>query len=164
MDQSARFALPFLAPGQMQKETFHNEALQAIDMLLCPIVEGLPVQLPPISAAIGSCYLVGADADGAWLGQDGALACMTDGGWRYISSTEGLSVLDRATGEVIVHRNGNWEAGIVRAQEVRIDDQVVLRNRQPAIAAPAGGSIMDNECRAAVAAILTTLRVHGLIA
>jgi hypothetical protein len=66
---------------------------------------------------------------------------MTDGGWRYISSTEGLSVLDRATGEVIVHRNGNWEAGIVRAQEVRIDDQVVLRDRQPAIAAPAGAAL-----------------------
>jgi hypothetical protein len=43
----------------MQKETFHNEALQAIDMLLCPIVEGLPVQLPPISAAI---------APATWLG------------------------------------------------------------------------------------------------
>jgi hypothetical protein len=163
MDQSARFALPFLAPGQMQKETFHNEALQAIDMLLCPIVEGL-LQSPPMNAAIGSCYLVAADADGAWLGQDGALACMTDGGWRYVPATEGLSVLDRATGEVIVHRNGNWETGIVRAQEVRINDQVVLRNRQPGIADPASGSIVDNECRAAVSAILTTLRAHGLIA
>jgi hypothetical protein len=163
MDQSARFALPFLAPGQMQKETFHNEALQAIDMLLCPIVEGL-LQSPPMNAAIGSCYLVAADADGAWSGQDGALACMTDGGWRYVPATEGLSVLDRATGEVIVHRNGNWETGIVRAQEVRINDQVVLRNRQPGIADPASGSIVDNECRAAVSAILTTLRAHGLIA
>jgi hypothetical protein len=131
-----------------------------IDMLR-PIVEGL-LSSCPHSAAIGSCYLVGADADGAVGARWGA--CLPTEGWRYISSTEGLSVLDRATGEVIVHRNGNWEAGIVRAQEVRIDDQVVLRNRQPAIAAPAGGSIMDNECRAAVAAILTTLRVHGLIA
>ena len=58
----------------------------------------------------------------------------------------------------------NWEAGIVRAQEVRINDQVVLRNRQPGIADPASGSIVDSECRAAVAAILTTLRAHGLIA
>jgi hypothetical protein len=40
MDQSARCGLPFLAPGQAQKEWFHNEALQRIDMLLCPVVEG----------------------------------------------------------------------------------------------------------------------------
>jgi hypothetical protein len=39
MDQSPRFALPFLVPGQAQKELLHNEALQLVEMLLCPVVK-----------------------------------------------------------------------------------------------------------------------------
>jgi hypothetical protein len=57
----------------MQKETFQNEALQAIDMLLCPIVEGLPVQSPPISAAIGSCYWLGPMPTALGWGKMGSL-------------------------------------------------------------------------------------------
>lgn len=49
-------------------------------------------------------------------------------------------VLDRNTGQMIVQRNGVWEAGVFRAQEVQINGQAVLRNRQPAIADPAGGT------------------------
>jgi len=75
-----------------------------------------------------------------------------------------MNVIDGSSGQAIAYRNGVWEAGIVRAQQVRIDGQTVLRNRQPAAANPAGGSVVDVECRAAVAAILVTLRAHGLIA
>ena len=164
MEQSARFALPFLAPGQMQKEFFHNEALQRIDLLLCPVVAGMPAQSPPASPVEGSCYLVGDGATGAWASHDRAIACFTDAGWRYIAPIEGMSVIDGSSGQTIAFGNGVWEAGIVRAQEVRIDGQTVLRNRQPAIANPAGGSVVDVECRARVAAILASLRAHGLIA
>lgn len=55
MDQTARFALPYLAPGQMQKELFHNEALLTIDALLCPVVEGEASAAPPSTPAIGGC-------------------------------------------------------------------------------------------------------------
>ena len=30
-ERSTRFALPFILPGQAQKEAFHNEAVAAID-------------------------------------------------------------------------------------------------------------------------------------
>src|SRR5688572_24198881 len=88
MDQTARFALPYLAPGQLQKELFHNEALQRVDMLLCPVVEGPPAASPPVSPTAGSCYLVGSGASGAWAGNDGALACFTEGGWRFAAPTD----------------------------------------------------------------------------
>ena len=55
------------------------------------------------------------------------------------------------------------EAGILRAQEVRVDGVTVVRNRQPAIADPASGGVTDSECRAAVGQILAALRAHGLI-
>jgi hypothetical protein len=133
-------------------------------MLLCPVVAGVPAQTAPPSPVEGSCHLVGDDATGAWSGHDGALACFTDGGWRYAAPVEGMSVIDGTSGQTLAYRNGTWEAGIARAQEVRIDGLTVLRNRQPAIANPAGGNTLDVECRATVTAILVTLRAHGLIA
>ena len=92
-----------------------------------------------------------------WLQGDGEA-----GG--FARGVEGAQVLDRASGQMVVRRNGGWEAGLVRAQEVRINGLTVLRERQPAAADPAGGSVVDSQCRAAVAAILAALRTHGLIA
>jgi len=164
MDQTARFALPQLSPGQAQKEWYHNEALQRIDMLLCPVVEGPALTSAPGSPPAGACYLIAAGATGAWAGQDGAIATFTDGGWRFVAPIEGALVLDRVSGATVVRRNGSWETGIVRAQEVRINGLTVLRDRQPAVSDPAGGSVIDAQCRTAIAGILATLRTHGLIA
>ena len=163
MEQTARFAIPQLAAGQLQKEFTHNEALQRIDMLLCPIVEGAPGPTPPATPAIGSCYLVGAGATGAWAGQDAALACFTDGGWRFVQPREGMAVIDRVTGQSIAWRSGGWESGIARVTEVRVDGTRVLAGRQGAIADPGGGTVVDAECRAAVADILDRQRANGLI-
>jgi len=163
MDQSARFGLTFLSPGQMQKEFYHNEALQRVDMLLCPVVEGPALLSPPDSPVTGSCYLVAAGATGAWFGQDHALACFTSGGWRFVTPLEGMSLVDRTSGQIVARRSGIWETGIMRGQEVQIGGQTVLRNRQAAIANPTGGSVTDAECRSAVGSILSALRAHGLI-
>ena len=163
MDQTARFALPYLAPGQLQKEFFHNEALQRIDMLLCPIVEGAATATPPSTPAVGNCYLIAANATGPWAGRDGSLACFSEGGWRFVPPVDGMSLVDRASGQLLSFRNGGWETGIVRAQEVRVDGQAVVRNRQSAIGDPSGGTIIDSQCRTAVAQILAAMRAHGLI-
>ena len=37
-DSTARLALPFLAPGQAQKELYHNEALSRLDLLVQTVV------------------------------------------------------------------------------------------------------------------------------
>jgi hypothetical protein len=92
-----------------------------------------------------------------WLQGDGEA-----GG--FVRGIEGARVFDRVSGQTVVRRNGGWEAGIVRAEEVRIDDLTVVRQRQPAIADPDGGSVVDSQCRDAVAAILSAMRNHGLIA
>jgi hypothetical protein len=163
MEQTARFQIPTLAPGQAQKEFFHNEALERIAALLCPIVEGVPQVSPPASPTIGSCYLAAAGGSGDWSGHDGAICCFTAGGWRFIDPIEGLSVISRQSGETLQWRSGAWEAGIARVQEVRIAGQRVLRERQSAVPDPVGGAVVDGECRAALAAVLGALRTHGLI-
>ena len=163
MEQTPRFALPFLVPGQAQKEWFHNEALQRVDMLLSAVVEGAPAVLPPADPVAGICYLVGAGATGDWTGRDGMVAGYGEGGWRFIAPAEGLRAMRRDNGEAIIFRNGAWESGIVRAAEIRIGDEAVVRHRQAAIPDPAGGTTVDAEGRATVSAILGAMRAHGLI-
>lgn len=139
-------------------------ALQRADFLLCPVVEEPPRQAPPSSPVIGQAFIVDAGATGVWAGHDGAIAGYGEGGWRFIAATEGMSVIERASGEMMLRRGGAWEPGVVRAREVRINAQKVVGPRQSAIVASVGGSTIDAESRATLGAILTALRAHGLIA
>jgi hypothetical protein len=163
MNATTRFALPLLAAGQAGKEITHNEAIQIIDWLLCPIVGGPPMPNPPSDPEHGQCFVIGSAATGAWTGRDGQLACFGDGGWRFISPVEGISVTE-ASGDILRFRGGSWERGILRAREVHIDGQKVIGERQPAISPPSGGATVDVQARAAIASILDSLRAHGLIA
>ena len=86
-----------------------------------------------------------------------------EGGWRFIAPAEGLRALRLDNGETIIFRNWGWENGIVRAAEIRVGDEAVVRQRQAAIADPAGGATVDAEGRAAISAILGAMRAHGLI-
>lgn len=163
MDQSPRFALPFLAPGQAQKELYHNEAIQLIEALLCPVIEEAGLVAPPSDLVPGNCYVVGGGATSEWAGHDNALACFTDGGWRFIAPVDSMQLVDKATGETMSYSGGAWQRGVVRAQEVRVNGQKVLDERQPAIADPVGGPVVDSECRSTVLDILAAVRAHGLI-
>ena len=163
MDQTPRFALPFLAPGQIHKEMQVNECLQRIDFLLNGMAHGAAGNDPPADPVAGQCYLVGDAPTGEWAGNSGTIAGFTEGGWRFVTPPEGAQMLVHTTGETIVRRNGAWEAGIVRAREVRVGDQPVLRSRQPPIDAPEGGSTVDVEARSAIAEVIAALRAHGLI-
>ncbi len=84
-DATARFALPFIAAGQAQKEVFHNEALTRVDVLLQPVVEAVGLDAPPASPATGQCWVVGAAPTGAWAGQAQSIAAWTEGGWRFVA-------------------------------------------------------------------------------
>ena len=163
MSATARLVLPFIVPGQAQKELFHNEALQVLDAVVSAAVEGLPLATPPVSPAVGSCYIVGASPTGAWSGQANKLAAFTSGGWRFVAPFDGLAAVVRSSGSTAVHRNAAWEIGKLRGSEVAIDGVKVVGARRAAIAAPAGGSTADLEARAAIGAILAAMRGHGLI-
>ena len=131
-------------------------------MLLGRVVEGFPSPAPPANPPTGACYLIATDAVADWSGHDGKIACFTAGGWRFVTPIEGLGVTERTSGEPLNWRSGSWEAGVVRAREIRINGQKLLHQRQPAIPEPTGGTVVDAENREAVAAIIATLRSHGL--
>lgn len=164
MEHSLRCRLPLLAAGQAQKEIFHNEALQLIDLLIGTAVEDCGRNAPPASPAEGQAYRVGLAPTGDWSGQAGAVAGWSAAGWRFAGPFEGQAVFDKARAIGCYFRAGAWDDGAVRAEQLVIDGTTVVAGQQPAIAVPSGGTTVDSQARAAISAILAALRNHGLIA
>lgn len=163
MDETARFALPLLVPGQAQKEVFHNEALTLIDTLLHGCVEGALAAEPPVNPQRGASWIVADAAVGAWAGKAGAIATWTDGGWRFVAPRAGTLIWNRSAGLWLHHDGLGWRTGEVPAAGIFIGGQQVVGPRQPPVASPSGGMTIDQEARSAIAQITAVLMSHGLI-
>jgi len=164
MPGTVRHQFPFLSAGQAQKELIHNEALALIDIAAGAAVVSAGSDAPPATPQAGECWIVGDAPTGGWVGQAGAIACWSGNGWRFLPPVEGMRarVLDLKLDAV--REQGVWRIGPVDALSVEIEGMQVVGARQPAIADPAGGGVIDIEARAAIAALLAGLRTHGLIA
>lgn len=163
-DNSARLALPYLQPGQAQKELYHNEALALVDLALQATVKSVGRDAPPADPLPGECWIVGAAPTGAWTGHPAALAGWTGGGWRFVGPVAGMAVWSEADRLTAQYESGGWAVGKQRVNAVLVDDLPVVGARRGAIAVPQGGTTVDVEARAALSAILAALRGHGLIA
>lgn len=164
MDDTPRWVLPLLFAGQAQKEIWHNEALVLIDALLHGQAQSADLTAPPGAPVIGQCWIVAAGATGDWAGREDAIACWSEGGWRFIAPRAGLAIAVADRGHALFHDGTQWRDEAIRSDGLYLDGVRVLRERQAGIAAPAGGAVIDAEARSAVAAILAALRSHGLIA
>ena len=162
-ETSGRLALPFIMPGQAQKEMTHNEALARIDIAATRSVSGEAGE-PPIAPVEGECWIVGASPEGAWSGHKADLAGWTDGGWRFVVPWEGLSVWRIDRGCEARFRGGSWQAGIIVGERLMLGGQAVFGGRVPAIARPVGGGSVDAEARSAVNSLIAALQHHGLMA
>ena len=162
-DATARFALPFILPGQAQKELFHNEALALLDGLVHAAVEQGPTSEPPANPLAGQCWIVGAAAGGAWAGHDHALAIQTESGWRFAAPLAGMAVWNKAAGLWLHWTGFAWSDGELKASAILIGGQQVVGERQPAVPSPSGGTTIDAEARSAIAALIVALKSHGLI-
>ena len=163
MSASARLNLPFLSAGQAQKEFYHNEALQTLDLLAAAAVEEATRSDPPPAPTVGSCYIIGSSPTGEWAGRTDSVAGYTSGGWRYIPPIEGMTAYVKSAGVWACYRSGVWELCAVRGNSVVLEGLQVLGSRLPAIAGPSGGATVDAESRATIDRILAALREHGLI-
>ncbi|MDR6788927.1 hypothetical protein J2Y58_002292 [Sphingomonas sp. BE138] len=162
-EDSARLGLPLLAPGQAQKELWHNEALALLDIAVQAVVEEVGRDAPPGAPQPGQCWIVGAAPTGDWTGHAGAIAGWTASGWRFVAPRAGLRAWHPASGQEAVHDGAGWRRGDVRAARVLVDGQQVVGARGSAIAVPSGGATIDVESRACVEMILIAMRKHGLI-
>lgn len=138
---SPRHELPYLHPGQAQKEFFVNEALARIDALLHATVIDERAE-PPAGPQPGDAYLIAAGATGEWLGEDGAIAVSQGSHWLFLPPVDGASLRRIDTGQVCVYSNG-WSTAM-----------------EPG--APSGGTTVDTEARAAIAGLIGALRHSGV--
>lgn len=159
---SARHDLPFLIPGQAQKEFFHNEALARIDIILCAAVENAGVAVPPTDPEPGQAWIVTSAAAGAFQGRVNQIACWTESGWRFVQAVPGMQAWNKVDDYFMIWTGDSWGAGVIRGSSVNIEGKQIIGERLPAIAAPAGGGVVDAEARAAIAALTAALKTHGL--
>jgi hypothetical protein len=138
---SPRHRLPYLRPGQSQKEFLVNEALARIDALVQATVLTERTD-PPTQPEPGDAYLVAVAATGGWEGQDGAIAIYQGSGWLFQAPIDGVSVLRLDTRQIGYYSNG-W---IVASEP----------------AEPSGGTTIDSEARVAISALITALRHSGI--
>ena len=162
-ETTPRFGLPFILPGQAQKEVWHNEALAAVDAALHPAVEGAPLSVPPANPEAGQCWIVSAGGSGAWSGKDGQLALWSEAGWRFVAPQPGMMAWQKAAAYWLHWRGTGWSSGELVGSELVIGGRRVVGTRGPAILSPSGGTTIDIEARAAVEALIAALMSHGLI-
>ena len=72
-------------------------------------------------------------------------------------------MFDRNGARFATFTGGAWELGILRCDEVRVDDERIVGARLAKVANPTGGTTVDTEARSAIGNILSRLRDHGLI-
>lgn len=162
-EQTARLALPLIAPGQAQKEMAHNEALALIDAAVQANVAGFAVATPPADPTPGACWIVGSSPTGAWSGKSDALAIWTSGGWRFVMPTPGFAVWVGDAGAEARFGDDGWELGTIAGDRLVLSGLEMLAAPADAIGDPGGGATIDAEARVAIAAILAALRLHNLI-
>lgn len=163
-DMTARFGLPFIQPGQAQKEVFHNEALVLIDSAMHPAVETRGDNVPPSNPIVGQGWIIGVAPTGDWNGRSENLARWTAGGWRFLEPVEGMQIWLRNAGKFARWTGSEWRDGELVGDALVIAGQTVVGAQQTTVDDVTGGTIIDEEARAAITSILAALRSHGLIA
>ena len=164
MSQTSRLGLPFIEPGQAQKEIFHNEALRLIDVAMAAAVESVGSNAPPASPVEGQCFIIGTAPTGVWAGHASAIAGYAAGGWRFVAAVAGMRALDKASGQTATYDGAAWVVGTIKGAKLELAGSQVVGARGAAVANPVGGAVVDVEARAAIVAMLDRMRSHGLIA
>lgn len=108
MTHTPRFQMPLIAPEQAQKHVTHNEALLLADAIMHPRLIEVARNSPPGSATPGATYGIGDAPTGAWQGHAGDIATRTEGGWRFLVPTEGMTGWNAAAARPILYRGGEW--------------------------------------------------------
>lgn len=161
MPETPRLALPLLAAGQTQKDVTHNEAVLALDRLVALVVISRTAAAPPAAPQVGDCYIVPVASAAAWGHPAGTLLHWPGSAWLAEAPRGGQIVLVADEGLMLVHRAG-WQANWPVAG-LAIAGRAVLAAPPISVAPPSGGTTVDSEARATLAAMLNALRQQGIM-
>ena len=107
-ETSSILGLPFIAPSQAQKHVTHNEAIEALDLVVQLVVEDFETNAPPAVPLEGRVYALGAVPEGIWAGHAHELATWRATAWHFVMPVEGWRAYGRSEGEVRVWSGGEW--------------------------------------------------------
>lgn len=141
--KTRNFSLPFLQPGQVQKEFFVNQSLAMIDVWMRGTVIGSS-ESPPSVVEEGDCFRVKSVALGEWAEHEDEIAVRIGGAWQFVPPAAGMTLFDQQAGQRLCYRD-RWESAGISATV-------------------AGGSTIDAEARALLEALIEELRRTGILA
>jgi Protein of unknown function (DUF2793) len=162
MPQSPRLALPLIAPGQSQKDVTHNEALLALDRMVTLAAVSRSLASPPASPLVGQMYIVPPAGAAAWGQPVGTLMQWQGSGWLAEPPRDGQIALVIDEMVMLVHQ-GSWQASWP-VSGLAIAGRQVLAVPPASVPAATGGSTVDAQARATLAALIQALQQQGLIA
>lgn len=162
-NSTTRLKLPLILPGQAQKELFHNEALQRLDILVQAAAAGGPLNSPPDRPDVGATYLVGDEPEGEWRNHSHHISSYTEAGWIYLAPLAGMRIA-LPDGTIAHFRDGAWSFGELEASTLRLNGRQVLGGALRSIQSPSEGAVIDAEARRTLEQVLALLKEHGLIA
>ena len=108
MSDTARLALPLLAPSQAQKHVTVNEALLRVDAMTQLVLASASATIPPASPPEGTVHFVPAGAVNSWAGEDGRLAVFQNGGWVFVDPASGWRGWVADAGYLAVFDGAGW--------------------------------------------------------
>jgi len=140
MDMTARLSLPFIMPQQAQKHVTHNEALQALDALVQPMVESRTMAAPPSSPLPGEAFIVPLGASGDWAGHGDEIAAWQASAWLFYDPAPGWQAYVKDEKALAVFTEGTWTAlastGAAGVPTIGVNTAADATNRL-AVASPA---------------------------
>jgi hypothetical protein len=128
-NSSPNLSLPFLMPSQAQKHVTHNEALLALDALVQLSLVSRGQSEPPSAPEDGSRYLVAADAQFGWSGQDGRIACFRDGAWNFHLPRTGWIAWVADEARTLVFDGSDWRDVATLLDRLGINSSADATNR-----------------------------------
>lgn len=85
-----------------------NDNLVTIDSLLFPLVQSLTFTTPPDTAVEGMMFVVATNGAGLWAGQDGKLALLIEGAWKFMTPKEGWRIRAKSYNDFLWFDGTNW--------------------------------------------------------
>ncbi|MGB7405404.1 MAG: DUF2793 domain-containing protein [Pacificimonas sp.] len=167
-EKTTRLALPYLQVAQAKKEVTHNEALKRLDLLVQCKLESRTLAEPPIDAGVGGLWYVPVGATGAWSGRDGQVAESVPGSgtstWRFVDLVIGMTAYIVDEDALLFFDGMSWREDGLPVKGVSVSGRTMLTADPVAVQDATGGSLVDNEARAALGQLLANLRALGLVA
>lgn len=92
MSKTRRLGLPYIMQGQAQKEVTHNQALNKLDVFVCPVIEAI-IDEPPTTAKDGDIYIIGEQPADSFADHANKLAQYMSGSWTFYPPIEYMEVV-----------------------------------------------------------------------